>query len=56
MQRGPESTEGFDDSRRVLWGRTHPNIRVLGRTDMAVGGQRMSADQQELNLSVVEFC
>ena len=56
MQLGAEGAEGFDDSLRVFWGRTHPDVEVLGCTDMAVRSQGVSADHEKFNLSGVEFC
>ena len=56
MQRGAKGAEGFNDSLRIFWGRTHPNVEVLGCADMAVRGQSVGADQKKFNLSGVEFC
>jgi len=56
MQRGAEGAKGFNDSLRVFWGRTHPNVEVLGRADMTMRGQGVGADQEKFNMSGVEFC
>jgi hypothetical protein len=56
MQWGTEGAKGFDDSRCVLWCRTHPKIEILGRSDMPMCGQGVRADQEKFNLPGVEFC
>ena len=56
MQRGAEGAQRFEDSLCVFWGRTHPNVEVLGCADMAVRSQGVSADHEKFNLSGVEFC
>ena len=56
MQRGAEGAQSFDDSLRVFWGRTHPNVEILGCANMAMRGQGVSANQKKFNLSGVEFC
>lgn len=54
VQRRTKSSERTVDAGSILFARLHPNIEIFGRTDQAMGRQRMTADDQILNAVGVE--
>lgn len=55
VQRRAEGLEGMDHPRRILRLRSNPYVQVLRGANVAVRGQRVSTDDQELDVTGVEF-